>query len=420
MKVELISIGDELLIGQTINTNAAWLGQEISKIGGSVTKVITISDDANAIVKALSEVDSDLCIVTGGLGPTNDDLTKHILAKYFDRKLTLHEPTLRHIEAFFKRRNRPMLQVNIDQAMLPEGCEILFNRMGTAAGMWFHENGKSLISLPGVPFEMKGIFSEEILPKIKERFSLNSLYHRTLLTHGIGESFLAEKIKDWEERLHEDQLSLAYLPSPGIVKLRITSHRGQIEKELINRYIKELIETIPNLVFGFEEETMGSVLGNLLKKHNRTIGSVESCTAGNIASALVNVAGSSKYFSGSLLTYQTEMKTRLLGISQEFIHTHDVVSEEVAIEMAVQGKDKLQVDYCIGTTGIMGPDAGDSLHSVGTVWVAIATPKKVYAQKFNFGDNRSRNIEMTTLASLNLVRLTLLQEFPEDHIKILN
>lgn len=420
MKVELISIGDELLIGQTINTNAAWLGQEISKIGGSVVKVTTISDDADAIVKAISELDSDLCIVTGGLGPTNDDLTKHILSKYFDRKLTLHEPTLKHIEEFFKRRNRPMLQANIDQAMLPEGCEILFNRMGTAAGMWFHEKNKSLISLPGVPFEMKGIFTEEIMPKIRERFSLNSLYHRTILTHGIGESFLAEKIKDWEQKLHDDKLSLAYLPSPGIVKLRITSHRGNAEKEIINAYIRELIDIIPTLVFGFEEETMGVALGNLLKNHKRTIGSVESCTAGNIASALVDVAGSSKYFSGSLLTYQTEMKTRLLGISQEFIQTHDVVSEEVAIEMAMRGKEKLKVDYCISTTGIMGPNAGDSQHPVGTVWVAIATPKKVFAQKFNFGDNRSRNLEMTTLASLNLVRLTLLEEFPDDHIKILN
>lgn len=408
MKVTLISIGDELLIGQTINTNASWLGQELSLIGAQIQKVLTIPDDENTIRLAIDELDCDLCIITGGLGPTNDDRTKKVLAQYFEMPLVLHEPTLRHIEAFFERRNRPMLDVNIEQAKLPLGCEILANEVGTAAGMWFTAKGKSVISLPGVPYEMKGIFTQEIVPKLKERFTLNSMYHETVLTHGLGESFLAKRIADWENDLSSKGLSLAYLPSPGLVKLRITSYKGNNEKSLIAHYIKQLQELIPELIIGYGDDTLSKVVGQLLFKLGLSIGTVESCTAGNIAQVLVNQPGSSEYFRGSLLTYQTSLKSELLGIDEARIDQFDVVSEEIAIEMAEAGRIKLGVDICISTTGIMGPTSGDSVHPVGTTWIGIATKNQVKAKKFKFGDNRQRNIDIATLSALNMVRMQLI------------
>lgn len=410
MTVELISIGDELLIGQTINTNAAYLGNQLSAMGAKITKTLTLPDEEKSIINALNAIESDLCIITGGLGPTNDDITKKILGEYFSMELVLHPPTLAHIESFFAKRNRPMLQVNIDQAKLPHGCEILANRYGTAAGMWFKNENYNIISLPGVPYEMKDIFEQEIKSRIIDRFDVNEVYHRTILTHGIGESFLAEKIAKWEESLHEDGLSLAYLPSPGIVKLRISSPKGISEKDKVEQYLKELYEIIPQEIFGIEQQTMAEIVGILLKKEMKTVGTVESCTAGNLAASIVEISGSSDYFRGSLLTYQTLLKTELLNIPQDFISSHDVVSEAVAIEMAKAGKRKLGTDYCISTTGIMGPSRGDSKDEIGTVWIGLAGPKSNTAKCFHFGDNRIRNIEMTKLAALNLLRLALLYE----------
>lgn len=408
MRVTLISIGDELLIGQTVNTNASWLGKELSLLGARIQEVLTISDDADHIRRAIEVTEADLILVTGGLGPTKDDRTKKVLAKYFEMPLVLHEPTLKHIEDFFARRNRPMLQVNIEQAHLPEGCEILPNRWGTAAGMWFQAKGKSVISLPGVPYEMKGIFSEEILPRIVERYSLNALYHRTVVTQGLGESFLAERIAPWEESLEKLDLSLAYLPAPGLVKLRIGSFRGKKDHDIIETKIQELQSIIPSLIIGYEDDTIALVVGKLLLKNKATVGTVESCTAGTLASALVEIPKSSGYFRGSLLTYHTALKSELLGIPLSFIEQHDVVSEEVSLRMAEEGRKRLKTDYCLSTTGIMGPSRGDSKDEVGTVWIGLSGPKGSYAKRFTFGDNRGRNIEMTTLAALNLLRLSML------------
>ena len=410
MIVSIISIGDELLIGQTINTNAAWLGKELSLLGARIQQVLTISDDEHIIRKAIDESGADLCIVTGGLGPTKDDRTKKVLAAYFDMPLVEHQETLDHITNFFARRNRPMLPANVDQALLPKGCEILPNRLGTAAGMWFKAKGKSVISLPGIPYEMKGIFQEEILPRLREKYSLNALYHKTIITHGIGESFLAERIAAWETSLEEAKLSLAYLPSPGMVKLRIGSQKGKADALLIEQKISELLALIPELIVGYGEDTLSSVVAKLLADQDKTIGTVESCTAGSLASSLVNHSGSSQYYRGSLLTYQTSMKSSLLGIEPEFIEQYDVVSEEVVKRMAEAGKEKLNVDYCLSTSGIMGPSAGDSHHAVGTVWIGLATDRETIAKKFHFGDNRLRNIEMSTLTALNLLRLALLAD----------
>lgn len=410
MIVSILSIGDELLIGQTINTNAAWLGKELSLIGARIQQVLTISDDEHIIRKAIDESTADLCIVTGGLGPTKDDRTKKVLAAYFDMPLVEDKETLNHIAAFFARRNRPMLQVNIDQALLPKGCEILPNRLGTAAGMWFKAKGKSVISLPGVPYEMKGIFQEEILPRLQENYNLNALYHQTIITHGMGESFLAERISEWETSLEDAQLSLAYLPSPGMVKLRIGSHNGKVDKRLIESKISELQTIIPELIVGYGEDTLSTVVAKQLASQHKTVGTVESCTAGSLASSIVGNSGSSQYFRGSLLTYQTSMKSSLLGIEPEYIELYDVVSEQVVKRMAEAGKERLGVDYCLSTTGIMGPTAGDSKHPVGTVWIGLASSRETIAKKFHFGDNRLRNIEMSTLAALNLLRLALLEE----------
>lgn len=410
MIVSILSIGDELLIGQTINTNAAWLGKELSRLGARIQQVLTISDDEHVIRKAIEESTADLCIVTGGLGPTKDDRTKKVLAAYFDMPLVEDKETLNHIAEFFARRNRPMLQVNIDQALLPKGCEILPNRQGTAAGMWFKAKGKSVISLPGVPYEMKGIFQEEILPRLQENYNLNALYHQTIITHGMGESFLAERIAEWETSLEHAQLSLAYLPSPGMVKLRIGSQNGKIDKDLIQGKIIELQAIIPELIVGYGEDTLSTVVAKQLESQHKTVGTVESCTAGSLATSIVGNSGSSQYFRGSLLTYQTSMKSSLLGLEPEFIALHDVVSEEVVKRMAEAGKERLEVDYCLSTTGIMGPTAGDSKHPVGTVWIGLASSGETVAKKFHFGDNRLRNIEMSTLAALNLLRLALLEQ----------
>jgi len=409
MRAEILSIGDELLIGQTINTNASWLGQECSKLGIRIVHVTTISDEKQLIKDAVGEAfkRADLVLVTGGLGPTKDDITKYTLCEYFDSELEIHIPTLQRIEAFFSKRNRPMLEVNIRQAELPKKCTILENVNGTAAGMWF-EKEKILISMPGVPYEMKGIMMEQAFPRLKERFALKALYHRTLMTQGIGESFLADQVQDWENEVRDKGLGLAYLPSPGMVKLRLTSYEGEIRAEEIDAYFKQLEERFPNYVYGKEDESIQLVLGRLLREKKMTIGTVESCTGGSLAQTLVSVAGASDYFQGSFLTYTNELKNRLVDVSKHDLDTVGAVSREVVEQMAKNGREKLGVDVCISTSGVAGPDGGSEELPVGTIWIGIATKDKVIAKKFQFGDHRERNIQMTVLTALNLVRCEIL------------
>jgi nicotinamide-nucleotide amidase len=410
MNVIVVSIGDELLIGQTINTNASWIGQEISKLGGNVIEGLTISDKAQDI---LSSVDyainkSDVVIITGGLGPTKDDITKHTLANYFETELEIHKPTLDKITAYFSMRNRPMLESNIQQAALPKNCVILTNNYGTAAGMWFEKNGKIVISLPGVPYEMKGIMTEEVFPRMKVLFQLNSMYHKTILTQGIGESFLAEKLTDWENSVRAEGFGLAYLPSPGIVKLRISSPNGEKDKERIEEYLSEVKNSLPEAVFGYENETLPEIIGNLLREKNLKIGTVESCTSGLLANQIVSVSGASDYFEGSLLTYSYKLKEEILGISNTTLLDNGAVSEIVALEMAESGLKKLDVDICLSTTGIAGPLGGTDDKPVGLVWIGLATKNGVKARKFQFGDNRERNLQMTVLSALNWLRYGLI------------
>jgi len=410
MKAELISIGDELLIGQTVNTNAAWLGKELSFRGVQVCNGVTISDKKEVILDALDVAvkRADLVIITGGLGPTKDDITKHTLCEYFEKELEINKEVLDRVEAFFKQRNRPMLEVNVQQAALPIGTEVLHNYHGTASGMWFEKSGVIVISLPGVPYEMKGIMMDEVFPRLQDQFGLSSIYHKTIHFQGIGESFLADQIQDWETSVRDEGLGLAYLPSPGIVKLRLTSLKGEVDAKKMDEYFDTLKKQFPINYFGEGEITINEVVADLLINNNKTVGTVESCTGGNLAASFVSLAGSSSYYRGSFLTYSNELKELLVGVSRKNLATKGAVSEEVVIEMAEKGRLKLGVDFCIATSGIAGPDGGTEEKSVGTVWIALASSDGVVAKKFLFGNNRQRNIDMAVLTALNLLRIKLL------------
>lgn len=410
MKVEVIAIGDELLIGQTINTNAAWIGQEMSNRGYRVNRSLIIADEPTAIISALDHLlpDTNCVIITGGLGPTKDDLTKHTLARYFESPLEIHPQTLSQIESFFASRNRPMLEANIQQAALPSKAKILKNRMGTAAGMWFEKNNVIFISLPGVPYEMKTIMTEEAFPLLEQRYSGATLYHKTMHTQGIGESFLAEMIADWEDRVRNLDLGLAYLPSPGLVKLRLSSYTGKENEALIDQLFLELENRIPEYIFGYDHITLEEALGQQLLAKKASIGTVESCTAGLLAQHIASISGASAYYQGALLTYSNELKIKIAQVNPSTLELHGAVSEEVAKEMAANGRSLLGVDYCLSTTGVAGPTGGSLDKPVGLVWVGLSGPNGTIAKKFQFGDNRQRNLEMTVLGAMNWLRYYLL------------
>lgn len=411
MRVEVIAIGDELLIGQTINTNASWIGMELSMIGGSVEYATVIQDKEDAILDAVDRAMSrvDVTIITGGLGPTKDDITKYTLCKYFDTTLEINEDVLAHVKSFFDARGREMLDVNVQQAALPVGAKVLRNEMGTASGMWFEREGKILISLPGVPYEMKHLVADRIIPELKQRFKMDAIYHRTLHTQGIGESYLAEKIQDIEDNIRANGIGLAYLPSPGVVRLRLTSEMSNEKKEKIEQYIGEIEERLPQYVFSKESGDLAEIVGEILKEQGTTVGTVESCTAGSLASSLVASPGSSAYFQGSFLTYSNALKMKLVDVSEASLESFGAVSESVVTQMAQNGREKLEVDYCLATSGIAGPGGGSEEKPVGNVWIALATPEKVVAKRFLFGNHRERNIRKSVLTALNLLRCELLK-----------
>lgn len=410
MKAELISIGDELLIGQTINTNAAWLGQQLSLRGIPITRCVVVSDTDDAIKKAVREgfENADVLILTGGLGPTKDDITKKTIAEIFDTKLIVHEETLARIRAYFERLNRTMLEVHVQQAMVPEGTQVLLNNNGTAPGMWLEKDGKVLISLPGVPYEMKGIMTDHGFPELQKRVEVNNLFHKTILTQGVGESTIAERMEDWETEIRAKGYGLAYLPSPGIVKIRLSSSNGPMDEPVMDAYFRQLEEAFPKNVFGYGEVSLSEVVGNLLRERKATIGTAESCTGGALASTLVASSGSSDYFQGSFITYSNALKNKILNVDNDLFTTVGAVSKEVVEQMAASGRAKLGTDYCLSVSGIAGPAGGTDEKPVGTVWIGIATPQEVYARKFLFGSNRERNIQLTVLSALNLLRCELL------------
>ncbi len=401
------------MIGQTINTNAAWLGEQLNLLGFKVIAGLVIPDDKVAIENALNDFSSaDLIIMTGGLGPTKDDITKHTLCNYFDTKLERKLEIESKIIAYFQSRELPILQTNKDQALLPAGCEVLPNSRGTASGMWFEKNNTIYVSLPGVPYEMKGLINECVIPKLRSRNKdENTLVHRTVRTHGMGESFLAEIIKDWEDNLSSDEIKLAYLPSPGIVKLRLSlvGKDGKKIVDTLNKHIDLLYEIIPDQVYGYEDDTMEGVVGDLLTTQNASISTAESCTGGAVAKMITSVSGSSNYFEGSVICYSNICKINQLHVQESALQGHGAVSQEVVEQMAIGVKRKLNTDYGLATSGIAGPTGGTADKPVGTIWIALASKSGVISKKLNLGYSRDRNIHVTSLSVLNMLRLELLK-----------
>lgn len=411
MKVELISIGDELLIGQTINTNASWIGSELALRGAKVSHCAVIEDKKNAIIEALDAALSraDVVIITGGLGPTKDDITKYTLTEYFNTTLEINEEVLERVKSFFTRRKREMLDVNIQQAALPKSAKILRNDLGTASGMLFEINDKTVISLPGVPYEMKHILSTSGFDYLVNKYKVSSLFHRTIHLQGIGESYLADEISDIEIDLENNGIKLAYLPSPGLVRLRFTSQPIEEKKNIIDKAILKINQLLPKHVFGEGNINLSQTIGNILNKQHLTVGTVESCTGGEISKEIVKIPGSSNYFYGSLISYSNELKINLVGVEASAIEKFGAVSEEVVTQMAQNGRKILNTDYCIATSGVAGPTGGSEEKPVGTVWICVAGPDGISVKKFNFGDDRARIIKITALTGLNMLRCMLLK-----------
>ena len=414
MKAAIITIGDEILIGQIVDTNSAFIAKSLDRIGVEIHEMISISDNKSHILDTFSKFQNkvDLVVITGGLGPTKDDITKKIFCDYFDDDLVVNGKVLKHvtqlIEGFYKRQ---ITQINKDQALVPSKCTILHNQFGTAPGMWMKKENTVFISLPGVPFEMKSLVENEIIPRIVVEYQRPYIIHKTVLTYGIGESLLSETIEKWENDL-PNFIKLAYLPSPGRVRLRLSA-RGT-DKELLENAILENVTSLSAIlgdaIVGIDDdETLEVVIGRLLTQQNKTISTAESCTGGKIAQVLSSFAGASAYFKGSIVSYATETKISVLGISEDLINEYSVVSAEVAREMAINIQRLMKTDYAIATTGNAGPAKGDSDASVGTVFIALATPQDVIIEEFNFGQPRDKVIDRAVLKSLEMLRKEILK-----------
>ena len=394
MKVEIICIGDELLIGQTVNTNASWIGTEFMNYGVKVEYSSIVKDARLDIINSLDLAlnRSDIIIMTGGLGPTKDDITKNILSEYFNCELQINQAVLKRVEKYFENRKLKILDVNINQALVPKGCKVLMNDLGTAPGMWFDIKRKVVISLPGVPYEMKDIINKKVFPLLENKFKFQPLFQKTILFQGIGESYIANIIYDLEEIMLDKKINFAYLPSNNIVRLRLSAKDNITNRELIDRIILKITERFPSNFFGKDNDTLSDIVGRLLINKKLTIGTVESCTGGGISKEIVRVSGSSRYFKGSITCYSNMIKINLLDIQKSDLDSYGAVSDFVVKQMAINGRRKLGVDYCISVSGIAGPGGGSKEKPVGLVWIGIAGPKRVIAEKFLFSDNRDRNI----------------------------
>lgn len=407
----IITIGDEILIGQIVDTNSAWLGQELGKMGIRVSYRCSVGDNKQHIIDALNQASSyaDLIITTGGLGPTKDDVTKQTFCEYFNTQLVQNNEVYDWVKEIFTKRNLPLIETNIFQAMVPQNCEVLFNHAGTAPGMWFNHQNKVFISMPGVPFEMKHIFETHCITRIKNHFTLPAIIHRTIQTASIGESFLAEKIKTWEDNLPA-HINLAYLPSVGQVRLRLSGYSDEPEilQEEMRTCIEDLYDIAGEYIYGEENDSLQQVVGQLLQNENYKLATAESCTGGYLAHLITSVAGSSSYYQGTIVAYDNNIKTNELGINPEILSQHGAVSEQCVKSMAQNLRQKWNVDCAIATSGIAGPSGGTPQKPVGTVWIAVATPHNTIAKMFNMGDNRERTILRTALQGLDMLRKELL------------
>lgn len=414
VEASIITIGDELLIGQTIDTNSAFISQELNKMGIWVRRRVAIADESRAIKQTLTEEarQSRIIIITGGLGPTADDITKPTLCEYFNTRLVVDEAALKNVTEIFQKLGRPMIERNAKQAEVPETCEVLPNLRGTAPGMWFEKEGVVYISLPGVPHEMKGLMTHSVLPKLKEQFLLPALQHRTLLTAGQGESFVAERLVTFEENL-PSHIKLAYLPTYGMVRLRLTGRGENIAllTEEIDRAFADLQVLVKEWLVATEDVSVPVIISRLLKEKGATLGTAESCTGGYIAHLLTSLPGSSAIFLGTVVAYANSVKKNILGVENKTLQEQGAVSEETVLQMAAGVCKQLQTDYAIATSGIMGPDGGSEEKPVGTVWIAVTTKGgKTRAQKFHFRFDRMRNIELAANNALLLLRRFLLEE----------
>lgn len=414
MQAEIITIGDEILIGQIVDTNSAFLGKELNKIGLSIYQITSVQDDREHILKALKEAEenADIIIITGGLGPTKDDITKHTICEYFNDTLVENKDVLANVEHIFSKYNKPLLSVNKQQALVPSKAEVLMNYYGTAPGMWLEKNGKVFISLPGVPYEMKALILEQVFPKLRQKFKFPFIMHKTLLTYGMGESSVAERIDSWANAL-PSFVKLAYLPSLGRVRLRLSAKatdRGIVEIE-IQKQVELLIPQIQDIFVGFEEdESIEAIIGKQLSEMGKTVSLAESCTGGRIAQAFTSNSGASAYFKGGVVSYATASKTDILKVSKTDIEEHSVVSEDVAKTMAKNVRTLFNSDFAISTTGNAGPTKGDSEAEVGTVWIGIATKDTVYAEVFNFGNHREKVIMRAANKAFEMLQKEILKK----------
>lgn len=414
MNATIITIGDELLIGQVVDTNSCFIGRKFGDCGIRIVERCSIGDDADTIIATLDRVltKSEIVIITGGLGPTKDDLTKHTLARYFGCKLVRDEATYQFVEQMLARRGIEFNELNQAQALVPESCTVLPNRNGTAPGMWFDTtDGKVVISLPGVPFEMEELITGEVIPRLTERFALRSNVHKTLITFGMAESVLAATIAEWEDALPE-QLHLAYLPNAKSIRLRLSCYDVDREEgqRMIDKAFEELECIIPDYIMGYEGASVAEEVAKLLKERSATLAVAESCTGGRIANTFTSMAGSSEYFLCGVVSYANSAKQNILGVEADTLQQYGAVSQQVAEQMAEGVRRVAGSDYAIATTGIAGPTGGSETKPVGTVWIAIATPQGTVSRKMTYGKIRIQNIERATTTAINLLRLVLLNK----------
>ena len=412
MKACLISIGDEILIGQITNTNTVWLAKELNLLGIRVTKMLSISDEKESIESALKDSigNFELVLITGGLGPTKDDITKKTLADYFNLELEYHEPSFNNIVSVFQKFGKyPDDRYKI-QAYMPKGADILINKTGTASGMWFDYNNSIIVSMPGVPKEMIYLMQHEVIPKLKEHKKLVSIEHRTISCFGIGETDLSEILDEFENNL-PNHIKLAYLPntSTGYIRLRLSGFENDKSKlkQEIDTQLNKLNQILGSIVVGEEDQKIEEILAQKFISDEISLGTAESCTGGNIAHKITSIPGSSKFYMGSVVSYSNEIKTNILNVSKNTLENHGAVSEETVKEMASGLKKLLHVDYAIATSGIAGPHGGTDAKPVGTIWIAIATPNSIETKKLQLGNDRWRNIEMTSSIALNMLRILI-------------
>ena len=406
MDCEIITIGDEILIGQIVDTNSAWMAVALNEIGVSVKQISSVSDEATHITAALDEAKTraQIILITGGLGPTKDDITKTTLQHYLGGEMIFNAAQFLEIERIFKSYGREVTAINRKQAEVPSTCTCLVNRNGTAPGMWFDTGSHIIVSMPGVPYEMKGLMQAEVLPRLKQRLVLPAIVHRTFRTQGVGESMLAEWISTWEDALPK-HMKLAYLPSPGEVKLRITAKGADVsvlEQEVANQS-EELYTLIGKHIYAEGDTRIEQVVHEQLLKNGKSLSLAESCTGGTIASLLTSLPGASKYFTGSLVAYSNKVKVNSLGVSTHTLKSHGAVSEQTVIEMALGSCKLFKTDYAVAVSGIAGPDGGSEEKPVGTVWIAVAGPTGEQSRKFRFSTSRERNIRMASLAALKML-----------------